>query len=106
EAPAEVRLKYEQKNGKPTGNIVLNLNNGDKQPHGFTIIDNAYKTGSREKLLDARSMTDLVFDTSKSFGWYDFSMKMKDNSSFERRYAGRVETGIASKTDPLMGKIV
>jgi phospholipase C len=51
-------------------------------------------------------MTDLVFDTSKSFGWYDFSMKMKDNSSFERRYAGRVETGIASKTDPLMGKIV
>jgi phospholipase C len=43
---------------------------------------------------------------SKSFGWYDFSLKIKGNELFEKRYAGHVETGKPAKTDPFMGRVV
>jgi phospholipase C len=62
----------------------------------------------REQLLGAAGSNDglltIALDTGNSFGWYDFSVKIKGNTTFERRYAGRVETGAASKTDPLMGR--
>jgi phospholipase C len=48
----------------------------------------------------------FVIDTAKTFGWYDFTVKQKGNAIFERRYAGRVETGKPTKTDPFMGRVV
>jgi phospholipase C len=41
-----------------------------------------------------------VLDTK--FGWYDFSVFIEGNTVFEKRYAGHVETGKESKSDPLM----
>ncbi|RQP16039.1 MAG: hypothetical protein EAS52_13025 [Parapedobacter sp.] len=43
---------------------------------------------------------------SKSFHWYDFSVHAKDFPEYEERFAGHVESGIVTKTDPLMGGIV
>jgi len=39
------------------------------------------------------------------FGWYDFTVK-SEHSSDEARYAGHVETGSPSFSDPLMGGMV
>lgn len=107
----DVAGKYEQnKNNmkRLTGNIVLQIKNRNKQAQTVIISDNSYKTGTREQLLEGSkdALINIVLDTSKSHGWYDFSVRIKDNASFERRYAGRVETGVASKTDPLMGKAI
>jgi phospholipase C len=44
----------------------------------------------------------LKFDLSKTHGWYDFTMRIKDNPVFSQRYAGRVETGRDGFTDPAM----
>jgi phospholipase C len=48
----------------------------------------------------------VTIHLAKSFGWYDFSIKVKGNSLFEKRYAGRVETGRPGKTDPFMGRVI
>ena len=105
EALIDVKLKYGQANGKPTGNVVLQIINKTAQPQSL-IIDNSYGAGSKEQSIDAAAAKEILLATTKSFGWYDISIKLKDNLNFERRYAGRVETGIASKTDPLMGRLM
>jgi phospholipase C len=64
------------------------------------------KQATIEQTIDATASKEITLDMSKTFGWYDLSIKLKDSASFERRYAGRVETGSSSKTDPLMGKAV
>jgi len=106
DARIDVKMKYEQTNGKPTGNIILQITNAANQQQSIVITDNSYKTGFKEQTIDAGSSKEIVLDTGKSFGWYDLSIKIKGHSSFARKYAGRVETGLSSKTDPLMGRVV
>ncbi len=107
---AGVGCRYEQgktATKKFTGNLVFQLMNDGTQPLTIEITDNAYKTTRRTHHLGAaRSKTasvTAVFDLSKSHSWYDFTVRVKGNNVFERRFAGRVETGMAGKTDPLMG---
>ena len=102
----DVKMKYKQVNGKPTGNIILELVNKAIGSKGIIITDNSYKAGTIEQTIDATASKEITLDMSKTFGWYDISIKLKDSASFERRYAGRVETGSSSKTDPFMGKAV
>jgi phospholipase C len=87
-----------------TGSIELKISNLDKlNPITVVVKDNAYKTATRTKVLAKGSHASLILDLSKSFGWYDFSVRITGNAVFEKRYAGRVETGKASFTDPVMG---
>jgi phospholipase C len=106
EPSINVRLKFEQNNGKPTGNIILQIVNDANQEQTIIVTDNSYKAGTKEQGIDPASSKEITLDTGNSFGWYDISIKSKGNLSFERRYAGRVETGAMSKTDPLMGRVV
>ncbi|QKZ14701.1 phosphocholine-specific phospholipase C [Spirosoma sp. KUDC1026] len=67
-----------------------------------TIVDNAYQYGSQEKMLGTKSAS-LQFNLASTQGWYDFSIRVDGDTTFEQRYAGRVETGAASISDPVMG---
>ncbi len=82
------------------------INHGTTQQK-ITVTDQAYKNPAQSKVLPAgnNKITTLFIDTSKSFGWYDFSITMSDNRSFEKSYAGRIEMGKPSKTDPAMGEM-
>jgi phospholipase C len=83
--------------------------NSGKQPLVFEITDNAYKTPAQTVTVQpgkAKINKQIRVNTAKSYGWYDFSVKLKGNQQFERRYAGRVETGKPTKTDPFMGRMV
>ena len=106
----DVMMQYDRNDKQPTGKIVVRITNKEKKPQLVSIPDNAYHTGTKQQSVGGKGSGDssviVLLDTSKSFGWYDFSLRIKGNSSFERRYAGRVETGFASKTDPLMGRVV
>jgi phospholipase C len=86
--------------------LELVLKNTDTQPLSIEITDHAYKSGNHSKVLNVNASSKLVLDLSKSFGWYDFSVKIKGNQVFEQRFAGHVETGQASFTDPAMGRAV
>ena len=47
-----------------------------------------------------------IIDLNKSSGWYDFTVKITGHDIFERRYAGRVETGKPGISDPAMGRVI
>lgn len=101
-----ISCDYEKNGTKLSGNIVVNIVNKDSKAHSIRIIDNGYKTGSISKTIAANSGTNVVLNLSKNFNWYDFSIKAADYNAFEERFAGRVETGSISKTDPVMGMVI
>ena len=72
----------------------------------MTVTDNAYGGGEVRRTMAAGSKDTVVIDCSKSFGWYDVTVRITGNDVFERRFAGHVETGKESFSDPLMGQMV
>ncbi len=94
---------------KFTGNLSLVLANTANNGLVVEITDNAYKTGQRIIALKAGESNEksaLILDLSKTHGWYDFTVRVKGNTTFEKRYAGHVETGENSFTDPHMGGVI
>jgi phospholipase C len=74
--------------------------------YALEIRDNAYKGGDQKQILAPGGAASLMVKTQRSFGWYDFSIRIAEHARFERRYAGRVETGRWSFSDPMMGRVV
>lgn len=105
----EVRCLYETgaRDKKPTGNLLLKLtNSGASGPLNIVIRDNQYgKTGIKKKLAKGGD-AEVVLNLKNSFGWYDFSIEVSGYDNFEKRYAGRVETGKEGFTDPFMGRLI
>jgi phospholipase C len=96
---------------KLTGNVEVNLiNNDNDTAYTIEITDNAYKqpvkTIQLSKSLAKGAQSTVILSLNDSYNWYDFSVKIKGSNAFERRYAGHVETGSTSSSDPLMGKMV
>jgi phospholipase C len=102
----EVNCEYEKKKGGAglSGNVLLKLKNKSGKPLTIEITDNVYKTAKQTKTISGSS--DIVLNLQKNYGWYDFTVKVKGNSEFQKRFAGHVETGKESKSDPGMGRIV
>jgi phospholipase C len=85
--------------------LLINLN-GDRD-YTFRIKDHSYGSGDHTKTVGAGKKVSLILGLSRSLGWYDFSVMApgQDAGPFERRYAGHVETGKASHSDPAMGRV-
>jgi phospholipase C len=87
-----------------SGNGVMQLkNNGDACM--VIVVDNAYKGEYPAKQVAAGELATLTILSAKNQGWYDFSIRIKGYGGFEVRYAGRIETGRDSISDPHMGNI-
>lgn len=92
---------------KVTGNIVLSIT--APAPAGalkLDIVDNAYKKDAVAREIGAGAGANIVLDLQGSYGWYDVTIRVRGFDHFERRYAGRVETGRESVSDPCMGGMV
>jgi phospholipase C len=104
-----VQFTYQINGKKLTGNVVLTFwLIGTNTPVTVDVVDNSYKTGTKQLTIQQESFAPqtIKLDLSKQHNWYDFSIKVKGYAHFEKRYAGRVETGIAGFSDPLMGGVV
>ena len=86
--------------------MIVRIVNNDKKEQVIVIKGHGYQTKEISKVIPANGKIELVQNLEKSFNWYDFSVKTKDNPTFEQRFAGRVETGLMGKTDPVMGRVV
>ena len=88
--------------------LVMNLANFSPQPITVDLLPNGYKHSSVRQVLGAAgtkaSRVTMSVPLTDSFGWYDVSVRILGDSSFEYRYAGRVETGASSFSDPVMGR--
>lgn len=99
--------RKETNNKQLTGNIELRVSNQDSsRAYIIEVLDNAYKNNPIKRTVgkkgSGKERASIVIDCSKSFGWYDFTIKIGGDKKFERRYAGKVETGEFSRTDPAM----
>ncbi len=95
---------------KATGNIFLVLSNPTKTPYRILITDNAYHATPVDKFLSSSGTKNekiiVPMNLSVQHGWYDFSVTIIGWDVFEKRYAGRVETGEAGYSDPFMGRTI
>lgn len=102
-----VACEYEHQKSllkKLTGNVVVKITHSDtSHPYTLQIIDNAYKNNTITRTLNTGE-TAIVLDLTKSYSWYDFTVKVSGFNHFEWRYAGHVDTGKPSITDPAMGR--
>ncbi|MDF2188224.1 phospholipase C, phosphocholine-specific [Paraflavitalea sp. CAU 1676] len=92
--------------GQLANKLILELHNDTKAAQTIEIKDNAYKQAAKTVVLKGGQRNVVSLDLATSHGWYDITITVKGLADFESRYAGRVETGRNSKTDPLMGGIL
>ena len=101
----QVRTAYEREHSISTGNVQVFLQNPGAQALKVTVLDNSYKTGTVVKEVPAGREASVVLKLQQSYGWYDFTVTA-DGAKAAARYAGRVETGRSSFSDPLMGGVL
>ena len=87
---------------RATGNIIIVLNSEKSQT--VQISDNAYGQPIKALRLKAGRPLLFVLEASKNNNWYDFTVSIKGDTHFSQRYAGRVETGQHTISDPFMAK--
>jgi phospholipase C len=74
-----------------------------------TITDNTYGAGSKQinsRELSSQNGLSILFDLKNSANWYDFSVTIENDPDFLQRYAGHIETGQLSQSDPYMGQVL
>lgn len=70
------------------------------------VHDRSYGEPMRQlNVDDSAGPLELKLDLAKSHGWYDLEVRVPGHSKFVRRYAGRIETGRESISDPLIGRV-
>jgi phospholipase C len=92
----EVQVCYKPSNGE----LYLTVHNTGTQAGNVAVQANVYRTdGPWTMDVQAGASTTLHWNLEASGYWYDFTVL---TSNFERRFAGRVETGKDSISDPAM----
>ncbi len=91
----------EQKNGKLTGSLLMSIRNTGAQTVEVALLDRSYNAAPQSRKIPGMTSADVIVDLHASSGWYDISVTAS-GMNFEHRYAGRIEVGRDSITDPAM----
>lgn len=84
--------------------LVIRLCNHGSDPCDLVLTPNAYfdeRAGDRRTVVAGGEET-IRRSLETSSGWYDFSVTSASHPGFSRRFAGRLETGRDSISDPAM----
>ena len=84
--------------------LRIALMNPGTSPCLVTIRDNAYGFPSHEVHLGAESHAEEFWDTNRSGRWYDLSITHNLDPHYLQRFAGHIENGLPSTSDPAIGK--
>jgi len=100
-AQPEIRVCYDVANG----NVYAELMNGGEADCTFTVTPRAYRTDGPWTVRVAAGATEqLHWELADSGQWYDFAAACDSDPAYLRRFAGRVETGAHTVSDPAMGE--
>ncbi|RFS19699.1 phospholipase C, phosphocholine-specific [Chitinophaga silvatica] len=89
---------------KLTGSIELKISNQSAKQVTVKVKDLGYKNSELTKTIAPNATATMVLDWSARHGWYDFAVTVNGSALFSQRFAGRVETGKESVSDPLMAR--
>jgi phospholipase C len=85
--------------------LVLSLRNAGTADCALTLVANAYGTAAPNPFtIAAGATTAMRWNVAASAGWYDLTVSGGDG--FLRRFAGHLENGTATTTDPAMGALI
>ncbi|WP_215225364.1 phosphocholine-specific phospholipase C [Echinicola shivajiensis] len=88
-----------------TDSLKITVNNiSELQSLNLRLADDTYQKLEKIFTVQPDSSESFTLDTSKNQGWYDFKLEVPGLDNFGIRYAGRLETGKDSISDPLMGR--
>jgi phospholipase C len=85
--------------------VTLTITNRSGQTLSVTI-SNVYSGESTSQLLQAGKSLALQSDVTPTYGWYEFVITVDHDPVFAQRFAGHVENGHDTFTDPLMGGLI
>lgn len=103
----EVKFQYGSKkslSGKIDEKIILTFDNQEDEDLEISITDLAYNRKMQKLIVPSKKTKKLKVPLEESSGWYHFMLKVRDNDCFYKIYAGHVESGNLSITDPYMGR--
>ena len=108
QAQPDIQLLYQTTQGnKASGKINLKVNvPAGSESKTILIWDNAYKSKNQHKVIRAGESENILLSFDKSHNWYDFTISVEGVSGFHQRYAGHIETGNESVSDPFMGRMI
>ncbi|HYG43449.1 MAG TPA: phospholipase domain-containing protein, partial [Bordetella sp.] len=96
-AQVETQVCYDVK----TGAVVAKVANRGAAAASVALQANAYRTDGPWTLdVPAGQVAEQSWALADSGNWYDFTLQA---DGWERRFAGRVETGKHTVSDPAMG---
>ena len=88
-----------------SGHLQAVIQNPEHKELNVQLVDNSYKRG-KETFWQKEESKEIRLNLSSASGWYDYSVKLEGYPDFEQRFAGHVENGETSITDPLIGGVV
>lgn len=92
--------------GSLSGDLELQLANQDAaSAYTFIVRDLSYGAEARAWTVAAGASRVALLELGHSACWYDFSVEIEGVSLYQRRFAGRVETGRDGISDPVMGRV-
>ena len=101
---AQSTLEFALDYAPASGELRARLRNGAGSECHCEFVANAYlKPEPQRLLLPARSVAEQTWQIAGSGHWYDFTLRVPQWAGFSRRFAGRMETGAPSISDPAMG---
>ena len=84
------------------GDIQLTFVNSGRTPATFTVKDNSYGRPAQKVEAPPGATVRREVSLEASHSWYDFTVTSGADAAFLRRFAGHVETGRPSVTDPVL----
>lgn len=95
----EISLRAE----RSAGELVIDLVNNGAQPCTFELTANKYYASKPlEVRVVARSKSTIRLPLASSSNWYDYSLRVGGLPGWLRRFAGHLENGLPSISDPAM----
>lgn len=102
----EVQCEYMRNpSGQPGGDLELVVVNLDSaREFKVELVDLSYGAAGRVQTVAAGATATIAIPLSASFGWYDLALSVTGHGGFLHRFAGHVETGRPSRSDPAIGR--
>jgi phospholipase C len=96
----EIRVRYAVR----AGGLIVRFANTGTQARTLRVRDNAYRSGGPAAItVPAGKEVEHHWSIQRSANWYDFSVLCVAIGGYERRFAGRMETGSHGFSDPVTG---
>jgi phospholipase C len=94
----DVRAKYDDEGD----GVTLYITNQRSHEEKVSVLNN-YTGETFKRTLGPKDRVTRHWSSPRHSGWYDLSIKVAEDSRFEYRFAGHVENGRDSVSDPAIG---